>query len=393
MAVGFIKVVFIFAMASLYFPRVFGVNLADLSFANNGSRTYGEPTYTYKFSVTSQNSICDECASTNCWGVQGISRYNNYITRSLYQMGSTSSCSAAGATYTAISVMQKTTQWYSNILIELGEECHAGDHVLTSFNDTYYFLIACTDYVVIFSERDILALNNNSISNIKYSSSSPKKYIQKQLAANNNNKNGNLLSSVIMGTEKLSTTTAAPITVNSITFYYFVPKTAIIWRNNSDITFSYLSRNDGTTNEYFSGRYSSVASNTTELNLKKIKLDDKNNWALSILTSYTVKSGVAIKIQGATRIANYMILICSAYVRFCTMTDDVINNCNQLCTIDRQCTPKNTVFQGAETDNEGNGNLYIGTEFGTSCGKPFYEIENALNYDYKNNNGGNCIGS
>lgn len=311
--------------------------LAGLSFHGKGSREAnpsGDPkTVKYHMSSGFQGQMCGSCKDKHCWGSQGVSKYGNYITRSFYEKDALSKCSNPDATYYAISVMKRDDATYSNILVQNGQtqrSCHTGGHVLRTFGETFWFFVACTDHVSIFSEESIQTVDN---------------------------------------------------TVQGKTFGFFVSGADVTILENGQTSFSYISRVDSSEEEFYSGRYDASVSSAEALNLQRIRLSNAGGgWSLEVLETFGVKSGVAMKVQGATMINGYMILVTSQHIRRCTVEPgNVLNSCMQQCQIPGTCAgtsccdSSNLVLQDAETD--GDGRLYIGTEFDCD-GRPFFEIPN-----------------
>lgn len=341
-------------------------DLGCLGFGGTGSKHEGEHGVTYLFSSGFQKQICSKCSSTHCWGAQGISNYGDFITRSFYEKGKGDECKNPSAKYYAITVMNKHTAKYSNILVRNGEkdpnECHAGDHVLHKAVDgTFWFFVACTYHISIFSAESIT-----------------------------------------------SCTDASTCTVNNKRFNFFVEGGNVA---NVDISLktSYISRAYGTLNEFWVGAYSKK---TDGLNLQRISLQQsEGSWSLDYLdgsSKLEVNSAYSDKVQGATVIGNDMFLTTSDYIRRCSWEKKstgarFLSNCREQCML--PCSKKfkeiaqhsfdygfdyckeKIVLQGSETDEDGN--LYVASEF-DGAHKPFFVLHD-LTTTFKDAKGKRCV--
>eukprot|EP01084_Bolivina_argentea_P129933 229432_1 len=362
--------------------------LSKLSFGGDGTRekAFGTGNYRYQWSSGFRGQICNYGEDNNCWNPQGISKWDKYITRSFYPKVDKGS---EDNHYMMLSVIKRpsTPKWhvfkqtmhYSNILVNVNvgnhSHCHAGDNAIAKIDNVYHIVIACTTWVAIFSEKDIIKLDQ-------------------------------------------------PITAAGKDFYYYVHQDSIIARNAPEnVYFAYISRNNGKTNEYYCGDFSLPVVKNVPLNLKKIKINPSNNWEITIITSYkTWNDAQKWSVQGATRVGDHMYLVKAAEVTVCQINkDNYLWGCVRKCNfgLDKICGALHNTghifgnigsaignivkfdfegvkseltdivsdydiwLQGAETDS--NGDLYVGSEFGGGgCGHPFWEINNVKN-DF-----GNC---
>eukprot|EP01083_Nonionella_stella_P098543 277153_1 len=325
------------------------VSLAKLGYEGKGARSKSAVgNYKYQFSKYLNYDMCKDHDDTDCWAPQGISKWGNYITRSMYAK----SASGRTETHFAIVVMKRgSTPKYSAILIQSGY-CHNGDNALDYIDGVYYFILACEDKVVIFSENDIIRLPDD-----------------------------------------------ARIRKNGYTFRYYVKTEDYIESESSGVDFDFISRYHGVDNQYISGNYNKDSG--YNLNLKAIKLDPDNEWAMSVVTSYAFRDAVAalagIRVQGATKIGSKMYLVTSLQVYFCDISDTrgafsgisyistessekILSGCSPKCScLSCAFTCPIMALEGAETDI--NGDLFLASEWTDECDFPFWEITNVAN-DY-----------
>eukprot|EP01083_Nonionella_stella_P171506 586028_1 len=303
------------------------VSLAKLGYEGKGARSKSAVgNYKYQFSKYLNYDMCKDHDDTDCWAPQGISKWGNYITRSMYAK----SASGRTETHFAIVVMKRgSTPKYSAILIQSGY-CHNGDNALDYIDGVYYFILACEDKVVIFSENDIIRLPDD-----------------------------------------------ARIRKNGYTFRYYVKTEDYIESESSGVDFDFISRYHGVDNQYISGNYNKDSG--YNLNLKAIKLDPDNEWAMSVVTSYAFRDAVAalagIRVQGATKIGSKMYLVRTQEVIVCDISGNELYDCEQKCNF--LFTSCGAVLQGAETDSSGD--LFVSSEWGEACDFPFWEIHNIAN--------------
>lgn len=339
-----VKIAAFVLCASLVIDKASGIGVTELGLGGIGSRSKDADVenYKYKFSSGFRGQLCDSCTwgrtgkwyeditPDACWMPQGISYADGYIVRAFYQKAPGACATYDDAEYIALSVIDAEQAKYSNILVKLGIPCHAGDVVLTQIDGEYFFMVACTSKVAIFSEQAIVSKT---------------------------------------------------VTVFTKKFYYYVDEPAVIIKDEEDVSFSYLSKNHGHANQYWAGAFSEDSS-TDKLNLKLINIDPDNDWEITELTQLEVSSSAADakRIQGATRIGDAMVLTggtasTGIFIIKCSMENNVLADCEQQCSISAGCSDSfetNMVLQGAETDDDGN--LYVGSEAGTCFGMPFFQL-------------------
>eukprot|EP01083_Nonionella_stella_P098542 277152_1 len=316
------------------------VSLEELGYEGEGKRTNskysGNNNYKYQLSSYFNADLCDGDwwgeADTDCWNTQGISKYGDYMTRSLYAKDE----EGEDENYVAIVVMKRGSSKasYSAILVESGG-CHNGDNVLDVIDGVYWFFIACTYKVFIFSEHDIVRLPDDD-----------------------------------------------RIRRNGYTFRYYVEADSITKKQSrsegSEVYFSFISRYHGVANQYISGDYDNEDGHKLRLKAIKIDPDPTANWQISVVKSYEFREGhqsAGLRIQGATKIGSKMYLVRTQEVIVCDISGNELYDCEQKCNF--LFTSCGAVLQGAETDSSGD--LFVSSEWGEACDFPFWEIHNIAN--------------